>query len=103
MRALSSSFAAVAGILIAGAWVSGVAAQDRGERSLDQYRCRDLLRETGAARDVAVAFVHGYVLGKAAAAKFNIEALQKQTDAFIERCLDNPQENALGTMLKVKE
>ena len=34
--------------------------------------------------------------------RFNLGALQKQTDAFIERCLDNPNEKAMDAMTKVK-
>ena len=43
-----------------------------------------------------------HLRGKVRAAKFNIETLQQQTDAFIERCLDNPGEKAMDAMTKVK-
>jgi len=80
----------------------GVAQAQPVERTTDQYTCKDIMRETGAGREVAVAFIHGYFLGKASATKFNLEVLGKQTDAFIERCLDNPNEKAMDAMAKVK-
>jgi hypothetical protein len=77
-------------------------AQDAGDRSTDQFTCKDIMRENASNRDVAIAFVHGIFLGKSGNSKFNINTLQKQTDAFIERCLDNPNEKALDAMTKVK-
>jgi len=87
--------------------VGGVTIADAGEagqvdRTVEQYTCKDIIREAGSDRDVAIAFLHGYLLGKSGSSKFNIETLEKQTDAFIERCLDNPKEKAEDAMLKVK-
>lgn len=79
-----------------------VLAQDANERTVEQYACKDILRESGANRDVAIAFLHGFLLGKSGGAKFNLETLKKQTDAFLERCLDNPHDKAIDTMMKVK-
>ena len=78
------------------------AAQDAKDRSVEQYFCKDVVRESGVDRDVAVAFLHGFLLGKSGSAKFNLDVLQKQSNAFIERCLDNPGERALDAMSKVK-
>jgi hypothetical protein len=77
-------------------------AQDAPERTTDQYKCKDIMRESGTQRDVAIGFIHGYLLGRSGSNKFNIETLQKQTQAFIERCLDNPNETAMDAMAKVK-
>jgi hypothetical protein len=38
----------------------------------------------------------------AASKTFNIETLERQTDAFVNRCLDNPNEKAIDAMMKVK-
>lgn len=95
-------------VLIALAIIAGVfamtqvLAQDANERTVEQYACKDILRESGANRDVAIAFLHGFLLGKSGGAKFNLETLKKQTDAFLERCLDNPHDKAIDTMMKVK-
>jgi hypothetical protein len=77
-------------------------AQDSNERRVEQYTCKDILRETGSNREVAVAFLHGFLLGKSGNSKFNLETLAKQTDAFLERCLDNPQAKAVDVMIKAK-
>ena len=95
-------------VLIALAIIAGVfamtqvLAQDANERTVEQYACKDILRESGANRDVAIAFLHGFLLGKSGGAKFNLETLKKQTDAFLERCLENPHDKAIDTMMKVK-
>jgi hypothetical protein len=70
------------------------------EVTIETYTCRDLLRETGAEREVAIAFMHGYALGRSGAPKFDVETLRKQSAAFIERCLDDPKLPAMETMRK---
>ena len=85
--------------------VLGVAptfAQDDGTRTVEQYTCKDILREHGANRDVALAFLHGFLLGKSGGSSFKVETLAKQTDEFIDRCIDTPQEKAVNVMMKVK-
>jgi len=82
--------------------VSPAGAQEPGDRTIEQYKCKDVMRESGANRDVAIAFLHGFLTGKSASSKFNVDAIHKQTNAFIERCLDNPNETALDAMLSVK-
>jgi hypothetical protein len=77
-------------------------AQDAKDRTIEQYSCKDVVRESGTDRDVAVAFLHGYLLGKSGNSKFNLDVLHKQSGAFIERCLDNPAERAVDAMSKVK-
>jgi len=77
------------------------AAQDNKDRAVEQYSCKDIMRETGANRDVAIAFLRGFVLGKSGSTKFNIDVLHKQSDDFIERCLTNPDEKAMDAMVKV--
>src|SRR3954449_13404534 len=72
-------------------------AQD-AQRSVDQYKCKDIMRETGSNREVAIAFLHGYLLGKSGGQKFDVQSLTKQTDALNELCLDNPNESAAAAM-----
>ena len=92
---LASVFAGTLGFVSA-------SAQDVADRAIEQYSCKDILRESGSNREVAIAFLHGFLLGKSGSTKFNIGALTKQTDEFIERCLDNPAEKAVDVMTKVK-
>lgn len=79
-----------------------VAAQDARDRTMEQYLCKDVVRESGADRDVAIAFLHGFLLGRTGGSKFNLDALQKQSSDFIERCLDNPVERAVDAMSSVR-
>ena len=78
-------------------------AQADMDRAVDQYSCKDVLRESGANRDVAIAFLHGYLLGKAGTTKFNLNALRAQSDQFIEACLDKSGAKAVEIMSSVKK
>lgn len=71
-------------------------------RTIEQFACKDVMREHGSNRDVAIAFLHGFLLGKSGAARFDLQTLHKQSDAFIERCLENPGEPAVEAMLKAR-
>jgi hypothetical protein len=100
MRILNSCVAA--GVILL-AFEANAQGQDRGERTIAQYSCKDVMRENGVNRDVAVAFLHGYLTGKAGTDRFNVEMLRRQTDAFIDRCLDEPGMNAVDAMSEVKK
>jgi len=77
--------------------------KDTGDRTVEQYACKDVMRESGGNRDVAIAFLHGFLLGKSGGSGFNVETLRKETDAFIERCLDNPALKAIDAMTAAKK
>lgn len=102
MNPIRAIISAVIIIFAAGFVMDPVSAQDTGDRSTDQFMCKDIMRENASNRDVAIAFVHGLFIGKSGMSKFNLRILEKQTDAFIERCLDNPNEKAIDAMAKVK-
>jgi hypothetical protein len=72
-------------------------------RTVEQYKCRDIMRENSANRDISIAFLHGYLLGKTGGQNFNLDALHKQTEAFIEHCLSNPDGKAVDSMMAVKK
>jgi hypothetical protein len=76
------------------------AAQNTSGLAIDRYSCRDLLRESGTDRDVAVAFIHGYLLGKTGATVFARETARAQAAKFIEYCLDDPKQSALEAMTR---
>ena len=78
------------------------AAQTATDRTVELFTCKDVMREPNTSREVAIAFLHGYLLGKSGGSKFNVEVLERQTDAFIEECLDNPQSKAADVMAKLK-
>ncbi len=91
-----------ASALLAGLIVSSAVAAEPQPRTIEQYMCKDVMRESGANRDVAIAFLHGYLLGKSGSSKFDLEVLHKQSDDFIEQCLDNPAQKAVDVMAKIK-
>ena len=78
-------------------------AQENADRSVTQYKCKDFMRESGSNRDVAIAFLHGFLLGKSGEAKFNLDTLKKQSDTFIELCLDQPNAQAMEVMFQLKK
>ncbi len=75
--------------------------QDNLSRTVDQYKCRDVMRESGPNRDIAIAFLHGFLLGKSGNQNFNLDALHKQTERFVEHCLSNPDGKAIDSMVAV--
>jgi hypothetical protein len=97
------TLAACAAFLFAALGCGLALAQSNAARSVDQYSCKDVMREHGDNRDVTIAFLHGYLLGKSGSTAFDIDALHKQTSAFIEYCLDNPSEKAVTAMTGVKK
>src|SRR5690349_16343003 len=79
-----------------------VIAQDSSARNVDQYTCKDIMRGSDDSRTTAIAFLHGYLLGKSGGSAFDLDIMAKQTDAFIEACLDNPNDKAVNVMTKLK-
>lgn len=100
-RMLAASVAA--GMVAAAALASGAGGQPQADRTIEQYTCKDVMRDGGPNRDVAIAFLHGYLLGKSGGSRFNLEVLAKQTDDFVERCLDNPNDKAVDAMTAIKK
>jgi hypothetical protein len=82
---------------------AGAVADEKSDRTVEQYSCKDVMKESGTGRDVSIAFLHGFLLGKGGSSSFNIETLTKQTDAFVDHCLNNPGDKAVEAMLKVKK
>lgn len=90
-------------LALASIGVAPAIAQDNGDRTVDQYACKDIVRESGSLREVAIAFLHGYALGKSGNTNFNLNALMKQTDSFLDQCIDNPNKKAIDVMVDVKK
>ena len=93
---------AVSAIALFGLGATWASAQNANTRTVDQYSCKDVMREHGDNRDVTIAFLHGFLLGKSGGSSFDTDVLHKQTSAFIEYCLDHPGEKAVDAMAKVK-
>jgi hypothetical protein len=71
------------------------------KKDLNEYLCKDVMRLSGSEREVSLALVHGYRLGKMGTTEFDVEVLSNLTDRFIEHCLDNPNDNALAAFEKL--
>ena len=81
---------------------SAIAAEEPStQKDLTGFSCKDIMRLSGSERENALAFVHGYRLGKMNTTQYEIEALAAITDKFIDHCLDNPNDNALATFEKI--
>ena len=70
-------------------------------KDLTSFQCKDVMRMSGEDRQIALALVHGYVLGKKGTTRYDVEVLSQITDKFIEYCLDHPTENALKSFEQV--
>lgn len=103
MRGLRLAAVAMAAMLAAATAQAQDKTQDAGARTIAQYTCKDVMRESGGNRDVAIAFLHGFLLGQSGGSAFNVETLRRQTDAFIERCLDNPGLRAADVMTEIRK
>jgi len=75
-----------------------VSAEADISKDLANFICKDLMRTSGEDRDIAIAFAHGYLLGKKGTTTYSPSKLGEATDEFIEICLDNPNANALKTL-----
>lgn len=77
---------------------AGQQADQGATLDLNDYQCKDIMRLSGVNRDVAIGVLHAFNLGKKGVTTFDIQVLASATDTFIERCLDQPTENALNVM-----
>ena len=103
MRAMRVLAFGIGAVLLTGIGIAPASAQNSKSRTVEQYSCKDVMRESGASREVAIAFLHGFLLGKSGGDTFNLDVLHKQTAEFIEQCLDNPNEKAVDVMSKLKK
>ena len=69
-------------------------------RDLKGNQCKDVMILSGEDREIAIAFAHGYMLGKKNTTRYVPEELGEATDKFMDYCLDNPKDNALAAFEK---
>jgi hypothetical protein len=82
--------------------ISPAWSQTSPEREVERFTCKDVMREPSTSREVVIAFLHGYLLGKSGTSKFDVDLLKAQTDAFIDQCLDHPGDKAVDVMTRLK-
>ena len=69
-------------------------------RDLKNNQCKDVMILSGEDREIAIAFAHGYMLGKKNTTRYVPAELGDATDKFMDYCLDNPKDNALAAFEK---
>lgn len=80
---------------------AAIAAEPSTKKDLNDYVCKDVMRLSGVDREISLALVHGYRLGKMGTTEFDVQALSDLTDRYIDYCLDNPNDNALAAFEKL--
>lgn len=90
----------VLALALLAATASTAVAADENDKNLANYTCKEIMMFSGKDRDVAIAILHGYLLGKSGTTTFNTDVLSAGTDKFIDYCLDNPTQKALASMEK---
>jgi C1A family cysteine protease len=95
-------YATLAAIMMAA--MPGAGSADEGAlKDLPAVKCKDVMRVGGAERDIAVAFIHGYLTGKAGKTKIDTDAMHAANEKFVEHCLDNPEHGAINAMEKLTQ
>jgi hypothetical protein len=84
-----------------GGALSGTAMGQDEQQDISSYSCKDVMRMSGTDRELALAVLHAFILGKKGTSKIDVPKLTNATDEFIEFCLDNPNDNALAVMEKL--
>ena len=79
------------------------AAPSDSTKDLSSFQCKDMMRLSGEDRQIALALVHGYALGKKGTTQYDVERLSQITDQFVDYCLDHPAENALKSFDKMAQ
>ena len=81
-----------AAILIPGlCWAGTAAAQTATDRAVEFFTCKDVMREPNASSEVAIAFLHGYLLGNEAASNSTWRRWKSKPVLFIRRYLRQPE------------
>ena len=68
---------------------------------LDRFLCKDIMRMSGDDRTIASSVLHGYTLGKKGTTQYVVADLIRITDAFVEHCLNNPNDKALQAFTRL--
>jgi hypothetical protein len=89
--------------LAGGAWAQSSKSDEKPAGQvvdLNSFVCKDLMRASGSDRDIGLALLQGYFLGKKGVTTYHSEEVRAITDQFIEYCLDHPSVKVLEAMGK---
>jgi hypothetical protein len=101
IKAATATAVAVTALALAGPSAYAAEPSSSTFNDLRSSACKDVMRLSGVDRDIALAFVHGYVLGKKGTTRYDVDKLAAVTDQFLDYCLDHPSENALQSFEKI--
>lgn len=101
LRSHLVAFATSAIIMLSLLGTNCFANEDTTTTDLKSFTCKDAMKLSGSDRDIALALLHGYMLGKKNQTAYIVENLAEITDNFIEHCLDHPTDNALESFEKM--
>ncbi len=99
MKTINSYLGSLVAVMMLGYCATSISfAAEEQQSNVNSFLCRDILRVAGDERDIAVAFMHGYLLGKSGKETFDRPTLSAATDGFIEACLNNVDAVAVKTL-----
>ena len=101
IKAATATAVALAALALTGPSAYAAEPSSSTPSDLRSSACKDVMRLSGVDRDIALAFVHGYVLGKKGTTRYDVDKLAAVTDQFLDYCLDHPSENALQSFEKI--
>ena len=73
-------------------------AAENNVKDINDFTCKTIVRANDFDQDAAIAFMHGYLLGKSGKSTFDSEKLGIASDIFIDACLDNPKSKAIKVL-----
>lgn len=76
-------------------------AEENNIKNINNFTCKAIVRANDFDQDAAIAFMHGYLLGKSGKETFDSEKLGLASDVFIDTCLDNPNSIAIEVLAKI--
>ncbi len=68
---------------------------------IEKLLCKDVMILSGLDRDVTIAFMHGYVLGKSDGSTVNSAKLTDATESFLNICVEQPKKMALEVLAEL--
>jgi len=87
-------------LLLAAALPGAIMADHHEAKKVDveNYTCKEIMILDGSDREIAIAFLHGYLIGKSKLSEYDPQKKGEETDKFIDSCLDHPTAKAIKVL-----